>query len=77
METFFEPVFYAFKTGKNAGERFGDWVNRVGFDVIKTAQKEYKGLPVAAVAAAAEPAALEPGRRGFRAPPRPPVACPA
>ena len=57
VETFFEPIFYAFKTGKNAGERFGDWVNRVGFDVIKTAQTEYKGLPVAAVAAAAEPAA--------------------
>ena len=51
IETFFEPIFYAFKTGQNAGERFGDWVNRVGFDVIKTAQAEYKGLPVAAVAA--------------------------
>jgi sulfite reductase (ferredoxin) len=53
IETFFEPIFYAFKTGKNADERFGDWANRVGFKSIKDAQESYKGLPAAALAAAA------------------------
>jgi len=57
IETFFEPIFYAFKTGKNADERFGDWANRVGFKAIKDAQESYKGLPAAAKAAAA-PAAV-------------------
>jgi|AntAceMinimDraft_1070359.scaffolds.fasta_scaffold12744_1 sulfite reductase (ferredoxin) len=45
METFFEPVFHAFKAEKHADERFGDWVNRVGFESIKTHQENYKGLP--------------------------------
>ena len=71
VETFFEPVFYAFKTGRNADERFGDWVNRVGFDVIKTAQAEYKGIPVAAAAAApaAAPAAVPAAAAPAAAPP--------
>ena len=61
IETFFEPIFYAFKTGKNADERFGDWANRVGFKSIKDAQESYKGLPAAALAAAAPaPAAAAP-----------------
>eukprot|EP00227_Mantoniella_beaufortii_P007539 CAMPEP_0197590808 /NCGR_PEP_ID=MMETSP1326-20131121/12228_1 /TAXON_ID=1155430 /ORGANISM="Genus nov. species nov., Strain RCC2288" /LENGTH=629 /DNA_ID=CAMNT_0043156089 /DNA_START=64 /DNA_END=1950 /DNA_ORIENTATION=+ len=45
IETFFEPVFYAYKTGRNASEKFGDWVNRVGFETIKAAQGSYTGLP--------------------------------
>ena len=57
VETFFEPLFYAFKTGRVGGERFGDWVNRVGFDAIKAAQAEYKGLPADATAPVAAPAA--------------------
>ena len=57
IEHFFEPIFFAFKSEKKAGERFGDWVNRVGFESIKGHQEHYKGLPVAAPAPAAAPAA--------------------
>ena len=59
VETFFEPIFHAFKTGRQANERFGTWVNRVGFESIKKAQEEYEGLPAAAAAVAA-PAAAAP-----------------
>jgi len=60
VETFFEPIFHAFKTGRQANERFGTWVNRVGFESIKKAQEEYEGLPAAAAAAVAAPAAAAP-----------------
>jgi sulfite reductase (ferredoxin) len=29
------PIFIAFRSGRGAGEGFGDWVDRVGFDVLR------------------------------------------
>ena len=72
FETFFEPIFYAFKTGKNADERFGDWANRVGFKAIKDAQESYKGLPAAARLRLRPPLFPRPPP-----PPSPRAACPA
>jgi len=56
LETFFEPIFAKFKAEKASDEKFGDWVNRAGFESIRAFQDGYTGLPAAAAIAA--PAAV-------------------
>merc|ERR1719230_31060 len=45
FETFFEPIFYFFKTRKTEGEAFGDFCHRVGFDALREYQKAYVPPP--------------------------------
>lgn len=38
FESFFEPLFVAFKAGRKASEGFGDFCARVGFDALRATQ---------------------------------------
>jgi len=45
LETFFEPLFYFFKSRKQPGELFGDFTARVGFDALRAYQAAYVPPP--------------------------------
>lgn len=59
IETFFEPIFAMWAQQRNAGEFFGNFINRVGFDALRAFCDSYvpSAAPVAAAAAAAPTAA--------------------
>ncbi|HEY9671263.1 MAG TPA: sulfite reductase, ferredoxin dependent [Waterburya sp.] len=42
LETFLEPIFVYFKKERQAGERFGDFCDRVGFEAIRQFTVEYE-----------------------------------
>ena len=61
IETFFEPIFAMWAQQRNAGEFFGNFINRVGFDALRAFCDSYvpSAAPVAAAAAAPTAAAVE------------------
>jgi sulfite reductase (ferredoxin) len=42
LETFLEPIFVYFKKERQAGEKFGDFCDRVGFEAIRQFTVEYE-----------------------------------
>jgi sulfite reductase (ferredoxin) len=42
LEAFFEPLFVYFERDRQAGESFGVWCDRVGFDVLREFSANYK-----------------------------------
>jgi sulfite reductase (ferredoxin) len=42
LETFFEPMFVFFKEKRQAGESFGDFCDRIGFDAIREYTATYQ-----------------------------------
>ncbi len=42
LETFFEPMFVFFKEKRQAGESFGDFCDRIGFDAIREYTASYQ-----------------------------------
>merc|ERR1719329_1323298 len=46
IETFFEPIFAMWAQQRNAGEFFGNFINRVGFDALRAFCDSY--VPTAA-----------------------------
>ena len=68
LETFLEPIFVYFKKERQAGERFGDFCDRVGFEAIRQFTVEYEspeltpqsdtGLDLANEAVKPEPSAV-------------------
>jgi sulfite reductase (ferredoxin) len=42
LETFLEPIFVFFKKERQAGEKFGDFCDRVGFEAIRQFTVEYE-----------------------------------
>lgn len=42
LEAFFEPIFVYFKQDRKAGESFGIWCDRVGFDALRDFAINYK-----------------------------------
>ncbi|KAK3280497.1 transcriptional regulatory protein [Cymbomonas tetramitiformis] len=45
LESFFEPLFYFYKSRKTDGETFGDFCHRVGFEVLRKYQEIYVPPP--------------------------------
>lgn len=45
IASFLEPILYFFKARRQEGEHFGDFVNRVGFEMLRTYQGMYVPLP--------------------------------
>jgi len=48
LETFFEPLFYFFKSRRNNEESFGDFCARVGFETLRAYQDSYVAPPTVA-----------------------------
>jgi sulfite reductase (ferredoxin) len=42
LESFLEPILVYFKRSRNAGESFGDFCNRVGFDTLRHFMQAYR-----------------------------------
>ena len=47
LERELEPLFFFFKSRRQDGETFGDFVSRVGFDMLRLYQEAYVPLPFA------------------------------
>jgi sulfite reductase (ferredoxin) len=44
LESFLEPILVYFKRSRNAGESFGDFCNRVGFDTLRHFMQAYRPM---------------------------------